>query len=251
MNELYEALAPFYAELNGDVSYGRMAEYADKCFSSYFDGAVKDVLDLGCGSGNMTFPLLSLGYSMIGVDASENMLAEAKSAPRGDEVLWLCQDMRSFELYGTVEGAVSTLDCVNHLLKREDVISCFQLVHNYLVPGGIFVFDINSPYKFKEVYGENSYVLESESAFCAWQNFYNEKNGRCHFAVDLFEITPNGLYDRKSADREEQMYTERQIRTMLEKTGFTVLSVTDDYTDNPIQETTERLTFVARANKEM
>ena len=250
MNELYEALAPFYAELNGDVSYDRMARYVAKCFSTHFKGDVKDVLDLGCGSGNMTFPLLSLGYSMIGVDASENMLAEAKVAKRGDEVLWLCQDMRSFELYGTVEGVVSTLDCLNHLLKREDVLSTLKLVHNYLVPGGIFVFDINSPYKFKEIYGENSYVLETENAFCVWQNFYNERSGRCHFAVDLFE-EDGGLYTRKSADRQEQMYTERQMRTMLEKTGFTVLSVTDDYTDAPISPTTERLTFVARANKEM
>ncbi len=251
MNELYESLAPFYAELNSDVSYERMASYVEKCFSSYFKGKVADVLDLGCGSGNMTFPLLKRGYSMIGVDASENMLAEAKSAERGDEVLWLCQDMRSFELYGTVEGAVSTLDCINHLLKREDVLSCFRLVHNYLVPDGIFVFDVNSPYKFKEIYGENTYVLESDSAFCVWQNFFSPKSGRCHFAVDLFENASDGLYARRSADREEQMYTERQIRTMLEKTGFTVLSVTDDYTDAPVTPSTERLTFVARANKEM
>ena len=150
----------------------------------------------------MTFPLLSLGYSMIGVDASENMLAEARDTRRGDEILWLCQDMRSFELYGTVEGVVSTLDCVNHLLRREDVLSCFSLVHNYLVPNGIFIFDVNTPYKFKHIYGENSYVLESESAFCVWQNFFDERRGRCHFAVDLFEENEKGLYERRSADRE-------------------------------------------------
>jgi hypothetical protein len=158
--------------------------------------------------------------------------------------------MRSFELYGTVEGAVCTLDGINHLLTQKDVLACFSLVHNYLVPGGIFVFDVNSPYKFKEIYGNNSYVIENENAFCVWQNFYSQRSGRCHFAVDVFEADADGRYDRVSADREEQMYTEKKVRTMLEKTGFTLLSVTDDYTENEPRETTERLTFVARANKE-
>lgn len=249
MSGLYEVLAPFYADFNSDVSYPRMAAYVKKCFSECYLGDVKDVLDLGCGSGNLTFPLRSYGYSMIGVDASEDMLAQARMKDAENSVLWLCQDMRSFELYGTVEGVVSSLDCINHLLSRKDVLKCFSLVHNYLVPDGIFIFDVNSPYKFREIYGQNSYVIENEDAFCVWQNFFSAQSGRCHFAIDLFEALPSGTYQRQSADREEQMYTERQIRKMLTDTGFTLLSVTDDYTDNLPRETTERLTFVAKAEK--
>lgn len=249
--DLYEALAPFYAALNSSVSYEKMADFIQKSFASYFDGEVHDVLDLGCGSGNMTFPLHRRGFGMIGVDASPAMLSTACAAPCGEDILWLCQDMRSFELFGTVEGAVCTLDGINHLLQREDVLSCFSLVHNYLVPGGIFIFDVNTPYKFEHVYGNNSYVMEEEGAFCAWQNYYSPKSGRCHFAVDLFIEQPNGQYERACTDREEQRYTERQLRDMLKKTGFTVLSVTDDYTDDAPKEWTERLTFVVRAEKEM
>ena len=247
--DLYEAIAPFYAVLNGSVSYEKMAGFIQRAFLAHFDGEVHDVLDLGCGSGNVTFPLQRRGYGMIGVDASAAMLSEARAMPGGDEILWLCQDMRAFELYGTVEGAVCTLDGINHLLQKKDVCACFTLVHNYLVPGGIFVFDVNTPYKFEHTYGNNSYIMEEEGVFCAWQNYYSKKSGRCHFAVDLFLEQESGEYERFSTDTREQRYTERQLRDMLKASGFTVLSVTNDYTDDAPDDTTERLTFVARAEK--
>lgn len=251
MISFYDMIAAHYAEFNGEVSYSRMADFVAEAFATHYEGRVQDVLDLGCGSGNMTFPLLSRGYGMIGVDASEEMLAEARLQPRGDEVLWLCQDMRSFELYGTVEGVVCTLDGINHLLSASDVRDCFSLVHNYLVPDGIFVFDVNTPYKFHTVYGDKSYVFESEDAFCVWQNAFSPKSGICRFSVDLFEEEDDGRYTRTCAEQRERMYTERKLRALLKETGFALISVTDDYTDELPCETTERLTFVARAKKEM
>lgn len=246
---MYDALAPVYAALNGDVFYARMADFIQKTLSTCFSGEVKDILDLGCGSGNMTFPLLERGYSMIGVDASIPMLTEAQQHPRAGEVLWLAQDMRSFELYGTVEATVCTLDGINHLLSRKDVLSCFCLVHNYLVPGGIFVFDVNSPGKFAKTYGNRTYILEDDGVFCAWQNDYDPVRGGCHFDIDLFLEDEDGRYSRQSFTIKEQRYTERQLSALLKEAGFELLSITDDYTDEVPTEQTERLTFVAKAIK--
>jgi SAM-dependent methyltransferase len=206
-------------------------------------------LDLGCGSGNVTLPLAKRGYEMIGIDVSADMLATARGREGGENILWLCQDMRSFELYGTVEAVVCTLDGINHLTKKEDVSSCFRLVHNYLVPNGVFVFDVNSPYKFREVYGNRSYILEDEGVLCAWQNAYNEKSGLCRFDVSLFEEQEDGSYLRGDATVKERCYKEKALCRMLADAGFSILNIFDGYSEAEPKEDTERLVIVAKAKK--
>lgn len=246
--DIYQLLAPFYAKFNSDVAYDAMADYLDEKFRRFFPGKVASVLDLGCGSGNMTFPLLQKGYDMIGVDISPEMLSVARGAEGGARVLWLCQDMTDFELYGTVEAVVSTLDGINHLESEAEVKKCFSLVHNYLVPGGLFAFDINMPYKFRHVYGKNAYFFEEKDVFCAWQNYFHPRNGFCDFYITLFE-KKGRLYERHDARMREKMFAPEKIREWLSGAGFTLLSETDGYTDNRPTETTQRLVFIARAEK--
>ncbi len=246
---LYDKIAPFYAALNKDVPYFEMAEHIKKILSQYGIGQGDALLDLGCGSGNLTLPLFHLGFDMIGVDASQEMLSEARSQKDAEKILWLCQDATELDLYGTVKGAVSSLDTVNHLTEAGEVLTTFRLVHTFLEPNGIFVFDINSPYKFSAVYGENAYILENKNAFCAWQNRYDEKSGLCDFFVTVFEKNGKGYlrYDTYAAER---AYSVAEIEAWLREVGFRLVSVTDGYSDAPMREDSLRLVITAQAIKE-
>ena len=189
--EGYNALASVYDRLNADIDYGRWADFFEKCFDEYLGERPSLVLDLACGTGRMTRVLAERGYDMIGVDGSEDMLSEAymQSVESDGGVLYLCQDMRKFELYGTVGATVCCRDSINYLLSEDDVEKTFSLVHNYSDPDALFLFDVNSPYKFENIYGNNSYILEGEreedggAIFCGWQNFYDEESRLCTFEL--------------------------------------------------------------------
>ena len=161
--EGYGAIAKVYDKLNADINYNTWADFVEECFSKFLPQKPELVLDLACGTGSMTIPLADRGYDMIGVDGSEDMLSEAFMRAEGrSDILWLLQDMREFELYGTVGAVTCCLDSLNYLLEPSDLAKCFATVHNYLDPDGIFLFDMNTPYKFRNTYGDNAYALEDE-----------------------------------------------------------------------------------------
>ena len=245
----YGAISRVYDRLNADIVYSAWADGVETAFLKIMGKKPELVLDLACGTGRMTFELAHRGYDMTGIDLSIDMLMQARDRQRDEDILWLNQDMRSFELYGTVEAVVSTLDCINHLTKKADVEACFSLVHNYLVPNGIFVFDVHTPYKFEKIFGESAYILEEDGVFCAWQNEYSPKSGLCRFYISLFEETEDGRYERCDTVEKEKMYRPADIEKMLLKCGFELLSVTDGYSDKAPHDRTERLCFTARALK--
>lgn len=247
-DNLYDKIAPFYAALNKDVPYEKMAAHIQKILALHGIKEGDTLLDLGCGSGNLTLPLLRLGYDMIGVDASFSMLSEARNSEGAERVLWLCQDATELDLYGTVKGTVSSLDTLNHITDKEDVREVLRLVHTFLEPGGLFIFDINSPYKFSTVYGENAYILENEDAFCAWQNHYDKKKGLCDFFVTVFE-RDGKHYRRYDTYAAERAYSLDEMEAMLKEAGFRLLSVTDGYSDKPVKKDTLRFTVTAEACK--
>ena len=251
----YEALAAVYDRLNGDVDYEALADFAAATFARY--GVSPElVLDLGCGTGGLTFPLARRGYDMIGVDGSADMLSKAyerREAENAPGVLFLCQDLRAFELYGTVGAVVSSLDCMNYLTGKGDLEKCFSLVHNYLDPGGVFLFDVNTPYKFRHIYGNEAYVLESEeggrSAYCGWQNEYEEESRLCRFYLSVFTEEEDGRYSRTDEEQLERCYTKEELTAALTRAEFEEISFFGDLHFGAPEETTERWYVAAKCKK--
>lgn len=256
--EGYRALAGVYDLLNREIDYTAWADFIEQCFDRYLPARPELVLDLACGTGIMTLELSRRGYDMIGVDGSADMLSRAYAAkPEDSNVLYLEQDMRSFELYGTVGAVVCCLDSLNYLLGNGDLAACFRTVHNYLDPGGLFLFDMNTPHKFRTVYGNNAYVLEAErpeedggtDIFCAWQNFYDEKTRVCDFDLSIFEEQPDGSYLRSDEHQQERCYDLEEIRSALATSGMELLGLFSDYRFSAPTGQTERWYFAARAIK--
>ena len=253
MNGEYSAIARVYDELNKDIDYVTWADFIEKCFSRFLTTRPELVLDLACGTGRMTGELARRGYDMIGVDGSPDMLSEAYEKNGGERILYLLQDMREFELYGTVGAVISCLDSINYLVEAGDLEKTFGCVHNYLDPDGLFLFDVNTPYKFKEIYGNNAYILEDENdgsaVFCGWQNEFDEKSGICDFYLSLFEEDDNGSYIRSDEHQRERMYDMKELEATLIKSGFELLGVFSDYSFGTPDEKCERWYVAAKAKK--
>ncbi len=240
--QAYEALAAVYDALNGDVDYKGLADFYETAFEKANISPAL-VLDLGCGTGKMTVELASRGYDMIGIAGSAEMLSRAferKSEMGTDGILFLQQTMQSFELYGTVGAVVSSLDCINYLTDKGDLDRCFSLVHNYLDPDGIFLFDVNTPYKFSNVFADNAYILESDGCYCGWQNEYDEKSGLCRFYLSIFTEEENGTYARTDEEQCERCYTKEMLMDALTRAGFADVAFFGGTDMRPAGDTDER-----------
>lgn len=244
MISMYNEFAYLYDNLINDVEYKAWADYYFKIFRRY--GLKPHLgLDLGCGTGNLTVELAKRGMEMTGVDLSEDMLMVAREKSEGMDILYLNQDMTEFELYGTVDFIVSSLDCVNYITDKRDLLKVFKLVNNYLDPGGLFIFDINTSYKLENVIGNNTFVIENEDVFCTWQNEYDKKRKICDFYLTFFCKDDKG-YARFDEQHSERAYEIEEIKALIETSGMKLLKVYNAFGfDNP-KKNSERVFFVAQ-----
>ena len=244
---IYGMLAPFYDAFNGDIDYESWADFITDILKRY--GKVKPELglDLGCGTGNMSFAMADRGFDVIGVDSSVGMLnaAQQKMFESGKRILLLNQNMQEIDLYGTIDCAVCVLDGINHLANENEVKQTFAKVSLFMNKGGAFVFDVNTIYKHKNVLADNVFVYEPENVYCVWQNNYNEKDNSVDISLDFFE-EEDGVYYRSSENFTEKAYELSDIKNWLEESGFEVIGIYDDMTTDAVKPDSERAVFLAR-----
>ena len=243
----YDLFAEYYDELMSDVDYPARAKYIDRIIRQYKPDAHL-LVDLACGTGSMTVEFAAMGYDVIGVDLSENMLSKAREKSDGS-ILYLCQSMQELDMYGTIDAFVCTLDSLNHIEDRQQLLRALSRVSLFLEPDGVFVFDMNTPYKHECVLADNAFVCETEDVYCVWQNEYSG-NGRVNIALDFFEQQPDGSYLRECEDFCEVAYSFEETREMLHSAGLELMAAYDDMTFEPPCEESERIVFVASKRKE-
>lgn len=243
----YGAFAEVYDLLMDDIPYEQWADYIESVLEDH--AIPKDlILDLGCGTGTLSCLLDEKGYEVIGVDASEEMLsiARGKSIEEKRDILYLLQDMREFELYGTVGAVISVCDSLNYILEEEELLTVFRLVNNYLDPGGIFLFDLNTRYKYEELMGENTIAENRETCSFIWENYYDRESFINEYDLTVYMQGEDGRYDRFEETHFERCYEPERIKDLLEEAGMEFLCMTDGFTDCPPQTDSQRLVFLAR-----
>ena len=247
--EAYTSFAEVYDQFMDNVPYQEWADFLQEILQKegISDGLV---LDLGCGTGSMTEELAGRGYDMIGVDNSEDMLeiAMEKRQESGHDILYLLQDMQEFELYGTVRAVVSVCDSVNYVTEKEELEQVFRLVNNYLDPGGIFVFDFNTEYKYREVLGDRTIAENREDSSFIWDNYYYEEEHMNEYELTLFiqETDQKELYHKYQETHFQRAYTLEEIGELLERSGLRFVAAYEDYTKDAPGKGSERICVVAR-----
>ncbi len=245
----YSFFARYYDALTMNVSYDTIAKRYDELVTRF--GGRKDILlDLGCGTGSLCECMARLGYDCIGIDNSEDMLNEAfdKKYDSGLNIQYLCQDMTALDMFGTIDVTVSSLDCLNHLESLDDVKKTFERVSLFAYPDGLFIFDMNTPYKHKCVLGDNVFVYDTEDVYCVWQNSFVDEDNKVEITLDFFE-RDGDIYERQSEQFCELAYDDEVIKRLLSECGFELLAQYDDFSDNEVTEKTQRILYVAKKVK--
>ncbi len=246
--DAYTGFAEVYDLFMEDVPYEDWSNYLKEILREY---GIKDglVLDLGCGTGVMTELLAEAGYDMTGIDQSEEMLeiAAGRKEKSGHDILYLCQDMREFELYGTVRAIVCSCDSMNYILEEDEFLGILRsAAHNYLDYGGLFIFDLNTEYKYRELLGEQTIAENREEGSFIWENYYDEEEMINEYHLTLFIRENSGYYRKQEEIHYQRAYRLDTVQKLVEQSGLLLLHVYDAFTRDPVRADSERIHVVCQ-----
>jgi len=239
----YGVFARYYDALTENVDYPAKARFISNVLNQHKPGCTL-VVDLACGTGTLSLELAALGFDMIAVDGSYDMLSVASMKPNPG-IMYLCQQMDELDLYGTVDAMICTLDSVNHITDENTLREVFRRVALFLEPDGVFLFDANTVHKHRSVLGDNVFVYDRDEVYCVWQNHLSEDDS-VRIELDFFEPDEEGGYTRSSESFIERAYTHRQLCDMLDSAGLAIVKEYDDYTDAQPSEDSQRIVYVCR-----
>ncbi len=251
--DAYTGFAQVYDLFMDNVPYAEWCGYLAGILREY---GIEDglVLDLGCGTGTLTRMLASRGYDMIGIDISEEMLEAARGGSSreeggkgaGDGILYIRQDMREFELYGTVRANVCACDSLNYIMEYEDLVQVLKLANNYLDPGGVFVFDLNTPYKYREILGEQTIAENREEGSFIWENYYDEAQQVNQYDLTVFVREPDGRYRKFEETHFQRAYGLETVKKAIGEAGMEFVAVYGGCNREAPKPDSERVYFIAR-----
>ena len=261
--DVYSGFAQVYDTFMDDTPYEEWCDYLVELLKKHgmdvSDTSViksnlqqehNTILDLGCGTGTMTQLLAKRGYDMIGIDNAQEMLQIAmdKRNRSGTDILYLMQDMRSFELYGAVGAVISVCDSMNYLLEDEDVVQTFRLVNNYLLPEGLFIFDFNTTYKYEVVIGDATIAENRDNCSFIWENYYyaDEQINEYDLTIFVREDEKADIFRRFQETHYQRGYSLEQMRDYLLQAGLAFVEAIDADTRQEVTDTSERIYVVAR-----
>jgi len=247
----YHDLAEIYDRLMIDIDYGHWVNYLIQHMSKY-KAPGKVLLDLGCGTGSIAIPLVQRGYDVTGIDISLEMLiqAEQKAREAGVSIAFYQQDIKELILDFQVDIAIATFDTLNYITEEQSLIHVFQRINRALRDEGLLIFDLNTRYKLEEILGENTFTFNTEELAYIWENYYDPSTKVCQMDLTFFTLEPeSGKYLRFDETHLERAYEEKEIKEMLENSGFEILGVYGELEFNPPKENEERIFFAARKIK--
>ncbi|MBQ8960717.1 MAG: class I SAM-dependent methyltransferase [Ruminococcus sp.] len=247
----YSVFARYYDELTANIDYKGRAAYFGELIKRFNKTDNNILLDLACGTGSISEEMARQGFDVIGVDLSDEMLGIAieKKFDSGLQIQYLRQDMRTIDMFGTIGVTLCALDSINHLASPEDVRQVFERVALFAEPQGLFIFDVNTLYKHREVLANNTFTYETDRVYCVWENSLDPKTDEVRMDLVFFEQEENGLWSRSSDSFSEKAYSEELIERLLDESGLDLVAKYGEDSFEPPKPDSQRIVYVARSRK--